>query len=479
MFANAVSNLKTGDLFSPVLVKEIRQGMRTRTFVGVFLLVQVVMMFTMILSILGAAATDGGRDLTEMGTVIFWLMVSLPLALIMPARGFNAVGAEIRSGTLEPLHLTRLSAWRIVFGKWFSLFAQTLLLLISLMPYAVLRYFLGGINIVDELVIITFQLVFSAVLTALAVGSSAFQSVAWRIFMGLGFAMAFITVPGWVFSLARMGFGVSSSLGAVTPWAWVLFLVLALLVGYLFLEYGAAEIAPPAENHAFRKRLTAFLILGCAFLFKEIGNFEVMIALAMMVVLVVIGLSLIERPAVISSLYYRNATRPGPVRFLMKQFYPGWPFALGFCIVAWGACFVLFRDELDDEKAALAYVSIFASLVWCAAVTHLLLPATRRPVGFFLLLQIACILLAMLASALQGIRVTNAGLWLIPFPPAVFWQGIFGGTPRGMEQVVFLGVSFMAILSLVVLGIRGSRIRKMVADLEHNFRERKKAAKNA
>src|SRR5271163_850828 len=119
-----------GDWLSPILVKEIRQGFRSRVFVSAFLLIQGLMIFCVVLGLVFAAG-----DFTEGSSVFFWIIICLPLLLIMPSHGFGTIGNEIKGNTMELLFLTRLSAWRIVAGKWTAIVAQTILIVCSILPY--------------------------------------------------------------------------------------------------------------------------------------------------------------------------------------------------------------------------------------------------------------------------------------------------------------------------------------------------------
>ena len=72
------------DWLSPMLVKELRQGVRTRVFVALFILLQVAMLLTVSLTLLVAAH---GLD-TSTGTGFFWVFVGLPV-LVVPAAQRN------------------------------------------------------------------------------------------------------------------------------------------------------------------------------------------------------------------------------------------------------------------------------------------------------------------------------------------------------------------------------------------------------
>ena len=108
----------------------------------VFLIMQALMILCVLLYVVSLSKNLGVRGANGM----FWTFVSILLLMIMPLRGFGTVYNEVKENTIELIFLTRLSAWRIVAGKWGALCFQTLLLFSALLPYVVLRYFLGSID---------------------------------------------------------------------------------------------------------------------------------------------------------------------------------------------------------------------------------------------------------------------------------------------------------------------------------------------
>src|ERR1700722_2347400 len=112
--ALSAGSRKLDDWLSPILVKELRQGMRARVFVASFLLIQVFL----IVLVLGNVAAQGDRSSLEFQNVIFWLIIGFTLLLFMPLRGLVAISSEVKNRTMETVLLTRLTAWRVVFGKW-------------------------------------------------------------------------------------------------------------------------------------------------------------------------------------------------------------------------------------------------------------------------------------------------------------------------------------------------------------------------
>lgn len=249
-----------GDWLSPILVKELRQGLRARVFEGSFILLQVLMVLTLIGSLIAQTDRAASPDDAAILTGLFWSMVGIPVLLVMPLRGAAALRGEIDGNTLELMFLTRLSSWRIVFGKWAALFAQTALLVCAVLPYIMLRYFLGSVELVMEVRVAMGMLALSGLLQGITVALSAFRS---RIMRGISYMTPFLLLwlgpvfYGFLFAMRTSGFARGPGLGWMAG-----ALVFGLIVLLYCFEVGAARIGPAAENHDTRKRLLGLLALG-------------------------------------------------------------------------------------------------------------------------------------------------------------------------------------------------------------------------
>ena len=142
------------DWLSPMVVKELRQGLRGRGFVMAFTLLQAVLALIMLFSLQGV---------TETGSFYFWIMAAVLIAGVMPLSGFGALTDEIQDGTLDLLMVTKLTATKIAIGKWCALVAQTLLMCITILPYVVMRYFAGEVDLPSELILLEGLLLLSCV----------------------------------------------------------------------------------------------------------------------------------------------------------------------------------------------------------------------------------------------------------------------------------------------------------------------------
>ena len=183
------------DKLSPMLVKELRQGMRARSFTVLFLVFQGLL--ALILLTAGSAASSDAAGSFASG-VIFSMFAGAAL-FIQPMRGVNALSSEISDNTIEMMVLTRLSAWRIVFGKWIAIVSQTALILVTIIPYLILRYFFGGMILAGEMVFLGLMFLTSMALTAIMVGLSGNSTKLVRMLPFLGFIFAVNTVPSYLF----------------------------------------------------------------------------------------------------------------------------------------------------------------------------------------------------------------------------------------------------------------------------------------
>lgn len=353
--------------FSPMLVKELRQGMRTNLFVVAFILLQTVM----ILSLLAGLAEPGSGA----GDGFFWFFVVATLLVVQPLRGFNALCSEHSLNTMDLIQLTRLDAWRITLGKWTALNAQTLLFVTGVLPYLTMRYFLGNVNFVVDLAALLFLGLGSALASAITVGCSAFRSVVLRgiLVLGFGFAFAslFVAIQMTLFRGGAAGLKLPE-LGLAT---------LAMVYGcFFFLAFGASRIAPLSENHSTRKRLFALACAGICAAFLRFGMEEAVVS----VVGLVLGFACVDALTEPLPIYSRvlEPFRRSPLHRAAAFFLaPGWLSGMGFlllCAAIWGLAlsFISGRSSTppDPTEFAIAALSSANLLLVPLVFIHLLFP---------------------------------------------------------------------------------------------------------
>jgi hypothetical protein len=199
--------------FDPMTAKELRQSLRRGSFVMPFIGIQVLALVAMIAEFktghaAGASEYAGMLNpelLTSSGP--FWMVVGIVCMILMPLCGLALMGQELEEGNHELLLLTQLNRWKVVIGKFATLWGLSLVTFISLLPYVVVRYLVGGIEWWHEAACAGTVLGGSAMIGAGAIGASSFRNIGARIAVMLLFlcSMAGGCAAPLVLSAARTG----------------------------------------------------------------------------------------------------------------------------------------------------------------------------------------------------------------------------------------------------------------------------------
>ncbi len=138
------------DGVNPVLVRELMQAVRGRTFIGLYmawLAVQAGVAYIFIVTATGSGVAETAGSGPGQGFFAF-LMGGLGVmsAVLLPLTTFGRVYREQREGTLPLLLLTRLQAGRAATGFLLLASVQILLLLAASFPFLVLAWALRGLE---------------------------------------------------------------------------------------------------------------------------------------------------------------------------------------------------------------------------------------------------------------------------------------------------------------------------------------------
>jgi ABC-type transport system involved in multi-copper enzyme maturation permease subunit len=131
------------DRLPAVAVREWRQGLRSRVFVGPFMALQggLFLLTTFQLNEPRSAGVAG----------MYWLTVLTVLVVVLPLRSLGALSEEREGSTMDVLVLTNLDGWSIVSGKWLATASMILLAAVSVLPTILLRWLVGGWSPLDGL----------------------------------------------------------------------------------------------------------------------------------------------------------------------------------------------------------------------------------------------------------------------------------------------------------------------------------------
>ena len=283
------------DWLNPIFVRDLRQGLRSSFFIWAFVLLQGVAILAALTEWAMAqffGGSGGGPVLAGASTVVTNLIFSffLPLSL------FHSLQPELGRGRNAELLLTSsLSRWQIVRGKLLVATTLSALLLISLLPYFLIRYFLGGVEPVGLMLEMINLLIANAAMNAIVIGASAFGSYIVR-FVLIFFLMIFHSATAAAYVMRRNfsggipgGFLPDDFAGQVL--AAVLYILLCLQLGRARLQSNRQVVDPVAKILVF-----AFLVpVAHGVLIASAGPLFAILFLCLMVT----GALLLDRDATI------------------------------------------------------------------------------------------------------------------------------------------------------------------------------------
>lgn len=433
------------DRLSPMVVKELRQGLRARGF-GALLL------GTHLLLIIITLMTGSASNAEE----IRWMLdglATLALCILLPLRGFSALADEVRLNTLDMLVLTRLSAGRIVFGKWASISAQTLLIAVSLMPYIVARYVFGGSDLFSELTVLGLKWLLGSVIAAAIVAVSAVKQP-WLRSLVIGVPLFFSTFG--IFGLfMALSFGGSSRMSVSGPTLSNLMLLLifagAVWAVFAFLSIAATRIAPAASRLSLIKRPIHTITL-LALVLSGIFSDQVGFLAAAAFVAGIASIDALTEPLNSIPSVYVPLYRRGPLGALLTPLLaPGWAsgfalsFILGLCVIA-GIWVV---EGLEDATLS----GIGACALWMVGTLVCVFSKGRSQdmLGLFVGMTLLVYLLsAMLGLISYGALGSDDLPWLLCLLPTTAIPGISSVSGDSKNTFLVLSCLFAGLWPLIL-----------------------------
>lgn len=433
------------ELWSPMLVKELRQGLRSISFAGIFITMQMILCFIIFLMlVMSDASSNGSAD--AVSGVIF-VIYALVVCALQPLRGFNAISAEINKDTIDLVLITRLSAWKFVFGKWVSIMSQSLMFAISLLPYLILRYFLGGMLLFEELILFALIFISGSVATAIAVGVSAIRTAVLRYLTStilVGTLLYFTLAGVGVTLLTRNGlFSIFSSGDRLEGFCY--FAIGSLITGsytcWMFLDFGASMIAPISENRASLRRIIYLIILAIGGItlcilpatgsgYSISNPVNPMIQIAMLMMFVPFFITTYCEHAYLSPRIALNMQKRRFIGKFRALLYPGWGTGSLFLAIVTAIHLLLafsFRDSsgtsmFDFDEGFVLGVSIcLSTLAFPACIVSLFARNSPNRLGIYLISLIGSFLLLMIVSFIGEVIDEDLAIIFIWCPPVNFY----------------------------------------------------------
>lgn len=326
---------RLGDRFNPIVVKEVRQALKSRQFVATFLLLLLAAWSATIfgVSYLGESIDYGSPAVIFYAGFLFALCTAT--LVIVPFSTFRSIVEERAETTLELLQITALSPVQIVRGKILNAMVQVLVYYCAIAPFIAFTALLPGFDIVH----VTFSLVMLLItalcfsLIALAIGTQARNTTLQTLSSLFVIAMAvggMMTFFGFMTAAGnRIRFDESD-----TWWALALVVFLGLSTGYVCEQAAIAQLTFDSDNRSTGLRLAT----GAQWLICWIGLLTFLIvrqrppmtseALTTILTLTAtqitaVGLLFVGMPDSLSRRVSRGLPRTRALRVLWAPFLPG------------------------------------------------------------------------------------------------------------------------------------------------------------
>ena len=155
------------DRFSPILVKEVRQSLKSRLFLITFMLVIGV---CWLIALFGSIS-QGNR--MEFGAVApqffygFYLTLTAALYIVVPFLAYWSLLVERHESTYEMLSITTLSARSIVWGKLSGVLLQMMIFFFAVTPFIAFSSLLQGFTLASSLMMLVIAGIVSLLLSTL------------------------------------------------------------------------------------------------------------------------------------------------------------------------------------------------------------------------------------------------------------------------------------------------------------------------
>lgn len=249
---------RLGDRLNPLVVKEVRQGVRSRVFWVSFGL---MLLACFILSMVAyATSRDSGLSTQGQGFFFaFFVCLGVVHFFIIPYSAYRSLAREREDETWVLLLLTGLGPRRILRGKVLSFLVQAGLYASAVGPFLLFSYYLNGIDLPTILLVLGLGASWLVFLTVVAVCAATLadarmgRALVHLVLLGLlGLSLVYALVAAYF--LSEQGYRVlTRDDDFVTFTGFCLWAMLT--YGWLLFETAAARLSLATENYSRGPRL--------------------------------------------------------------------------------------------------------------------------------------------------------------------------------------------------------------------------------
>ncbi|HEY0093834.1 MAG TPA: ABC transporter permease, partial [Archangium sp.] len=249
---------RLGDRLNPLVVKEVRQGLRSRLFWVSFGL---MLLACFILSMVAYASTRDDVSSPEGQGFFFAFFFCLAVVhfFIIPYSAYRSLAREREDETWVLLILTGLGPRRILRGKVASFLVQAGLYASAVGPFLLFSYYLNGIDLPTILLVLGLGAGWLVFLTVVAVCAATLadgrigRALVNLVLLGtLGLSLLYSLIAAWF--LSEQGYR-STTRDAEFLLGTSAFLWVMLSYGWLLFETAAARLSLATENYTHGPRL--------------------------------------------------------------------------------------------------------------------------------------------------------------------------------------------------------------------------------
>jgi hypothetical protein len=452
------------DAINPIVVKELRQAVKSRFVVAVliiFLLLQLgwIGLQLLVLGFQGRIESldfQGGRDVFMALQVILMATCLLFIPLYTAIR----LAAERNEANVDLLFVTTIQPRSIIAGKLFSAIVLSILIFSACMPFMGLTYYLRGIDWATILYILAIDFVVVIVCVQLMVFLAVVPAnIVFRALLGifgLGCLLTvFISMMG---TTSMMLYFSANVLGDSEFWygsAGILVLIAA--VGGLFFTWSVALVSSPSSNRALGVRIYMFALtivsaaiaIGLAYGLRDLDPFVLWIWVAAILASIYAIIAINERRE-----WSARVLRRIPKTFLSRLFvFPLFSGAAGgllFSVLMMGIIFFVsigyyswgrmtpsrhwradWRVEASIEATAQLFTYTYCYCLTAVFVHRVFLPRLKPTLTWVVLLAIVAIgmvapYIALLFAMLDRWDHDNQFYWLLTNPVHALYETMSG-----------------------------------------------------
>lgn len=324
---------QASEWLSPILIKELRQTLKSYQFVWTFfLLLAAVMLWTLI----GWTVNQPVDDYSEVGPVLllgyYWIL-GFPLGIVIPFAAYRSLAREFDDGTIQLISISTMRSWQIVIGKLVSSVVQMLIYLAILAPCISFTYLLRGLSVSQITSGLVVCIVGSCLLSSLglflaALARSRFFSVGISILLVIGLAILYCVWCGFSASMVIN----SSFSGNQLAWQMLMFgwIGFAVSTSLLLLSVTSSLISFESDNRSTLPKCmmlvqqTVFLAWCLCMISLDI-DVDILIGLVFILshFWMIMGFAMVGESPKLSERVQRSLPKSIGMRSLFSLFVPG------------------------------------------------------------------------------------------------------------------------------------------------------------